>query len=220
MSATRRGDRETAQAAIADWRRIAPDHPGLPALQAELDALVAEQRDRQLAIDRLLARARDLNGIESAAERRRLFMKVLAMEPGNAAARAGIEQADRDQAQLASQRAREQALRDAWAKLSSAESLLREKPDSVESFEAAYSQLLQAKRLAPDLQEVDGRIKGLHRAYRNAIERRIEAENYLDADRFLRSASVLNLSSEALTQLREELDSLLENDEVVVPASF
>lgn len=220
MSATRRGDRETAQAAIADWRRISPDHPGLPVLQAELDALVAEQRDRQMAIDRLLARARDLNGIESAAERRRLFMKVLEMEPVNSAARAGVEQADRDQAQLASQRAREQALRDAWAKLNSAELLLREKPDSVESFEAAYSQLLQAKRLAPDLQEVDRRIEGLYRAYRTAIERRIEAENYLDADRFLRSASVLNLSSEALTQLRKELDSLLENDEVVVPASF
>jgi hypothetical protein len=220
MSATRRGDLEAAQNSIADWRRVAPDHPDLPGLQTELDEMIAVQRNRRLTIDRLLARARDLGGIETAGERRRLFLEVLELEPTNTAAREGVEQADRDQAQLVRQRAREQALRDAWAQLDSVESLLSQQPESVENFEAAYSQLLQAKRLAPDLREVQSRMASLQTAYRAAIERRIESEDYLDADRFLRSASLLNLSSEALTQLREELDSLLEKDDVVVPASF
>jgi hypothetical protein len=220
MLAVRNGDLAHAKEQLSDLRKISPEHRDIPLIEREIEQLQAAQRKHRNTIDSMLAQAGRLQGDSAAARRRELYLEVLALEPGNSAARQGLKQADEAMAGRVLAEAREQSLNEAAALVVSAEELMNRQAPTPQDLEAAYNQLRQAQGINRESPGISATIEQLHARYVAAIRSGIEREDYADADLFLRSATVLNPESEDLKQLRERLDSLVDDEDSLVPTSF
>jgi hypothetical protein len=187
-------------------------------LQSDLERMQAQQRQRRDRIIALIAQADGLRGETTIEQRRRLYLEVLELDPGNAAARRGLQDADGEMARRVLAEARQKSAREAEVLVDSAGKLILAESPSPQDLEAAYSQLRKAQGIDRELPALSGRFAQLHARYVAAIERGIEDEDYAQADAFLRSASALDPESEDLKDLRERLDSLM--DDELVPTSF
>ena len=184
---------QRAQALLTDLARIAPDNPNIALREAELELALARQQERQRQLGALIRQAAALSAEDEVAQRRALYAKVLAIDPGNQAALTGLQIVDTEIANL-EQRALQQSRENAQSLMQHAQQLLAKRPASPDNFSRARQLLLESQRQSPGYSAVDLQLKQLPQRYVEAVQRKIEQEKYGEArvsDTGIREATIV-----------------------------
>lgn len=216
----RSGQFETAEDSLDGLTRLAPEHPRLPALRAEVARAQEQARNNATGVARLLEQARSKALSNDPQGREALYREALAIDPRNESAAKGLEDA-RAEVSQAQRREEERASARASSLLANAQQLLDEKPAAAASFQQAYGALLDAQRVSPGLPQVDLMIDQMPQRYLLAIQGQIAAQAYDEADALLQAALLLSPDSQQLGQLQERLTKLMrEKEQPILPTSF
>jgi len=210
---------QLARALLTDLARIAPDNPNIDPLEVEIEQALARQQERQRQVDALITQANALSAEGGVVQGGLLYEKVLAMDPDNQAALAGLEMA-RTEIAKQKQQVLQQSRENAQSLLRHAQQLLAKRPASPENFNRARELLLESRRLSPNYSAVDLQLEQLPQHYVEAVQRKIEQEKYDEAESFLQATIMLSPQNGALVRLQEQLDGLAARENVLVPTSF
>ena len=205
---------------LDDLAMIAPDNQNLSRLRSELRQAQVKVQRRDARIASLLDRARALEERDDAEQRRDLYLQVIEIDPRNSTARKGLARTE-DILKQSEIQQRKQAEDAAAARFRMAKQLLDEQPPDPGNFELAQRYLLEAQSLSPGFAPVTDLIREMPLRYIRVIRNSISAEEYKQAEAFIRPAMTLSPQDSTLLGLQKELTDLVrEQEQLMLPASF